>query len=314
MAYYDIGKFEDAEKWLNRAKQADKTYAASQYNLGRIAFERKRFDEAAKIFETILKKDPDNILALRAAAYTRIKMGDIEIAQKHYSRLLTLVPESSDDGYNHSLVLFAMAKYSEAEEILEKYPFAMLENKEIQLLFARIQGKQNKVEAIDSFSAWLTANPEYTDKAALLRARYEYALVLEHHEFYARALEELKTANEAAAKTSKDPTKNEIIFSIARVLLIAEGASNEGLKELQSAVDDGYKDLEAIESLLTHPKISDANKKELSSIIDSIKREEFAEQEKQKNAEEQKQQEQLEKEANQNETETSETNLEAGSE
>ena len=307
MAYYDLGKYEDAEKWLNRAKQADKTYAASQYNLGRIAYERKRFDEAVKIFESILKKDPDNILALRAAAYTRIKMGEIETAQKHYSRLLVLVPESSDDGYNHALVLFAMKRYSEAEEILEKYPFAMQESKEAQLLFARSQGKQNKVEAIDNFSAWLSANSDYADKVAAVRARFEYAQVLEHHEFYARALEEFKKAHENIAESSTEPAKNEIRFAVARVLLIAEGESNVGVTEMQGAVTDGFKNIEAIEELINHTKISAANKTALSSIVDNIRREELAEQERQKQAEEQAQEEQ----ANQSETGTSETDSEA---
>ena len=312
MAYYDLGKYEDAEKWLNRAKQADKTYAASQYNLGRIAFERKRFDEAVKIFESILKKDPDNILALRAAAYTRIKMGDIEIAQKHYSRLLVLVPESSDDGYNHALVLFAMKRYSEVEEILEKYPFSMLENKEVQLLFARSQGKQNKVEAIDNFAAWLSANSDYSDKAAATRARFEYAQVLEHHEFYARALEEFRKAHEDTAAAATEPAKKEIRFAIARVLLIAEGESSAGVTEMQSAVDDGFKNIEAIEELINHAKISAANKTALSSIVENLKREEFAEQERQRLEEEKLQQEKETEEIV--ETEISETDSEADSE
>ena len=97
MAYFDLGKYEDAEKWLNRAMQSDRTMTASQYNLGRLAFERQRYSEAARHFEDVLKKDPNNVLALRAAAYTRIKTGDIDIAQRHYSRLLELVPENADD-------------------------------------------------------------------------------------------------------------------------------------------------------------------------------------------------------------------------
>ncbi|MDR2258264.1 MAG: tetratricopeptide repeat protein, partial [Treponema sp.] len=75
MAYFELGKFEEAEKWLNRARAADKTKTASEYNLGRIAFEAGRYQDAAKLFERILKKDPENVMALKAAAYTRIKTG-----------------------------------------------------------------------------------------------------------------------------------------------------------------------------------------------------------------------------------------------
>jgi len=264
MAFYDLGKFEDAEKWLSRARQADRTYVASQYNLGRIAFERKRFSDAAGLFEGILKKDPDNLLALRAAAYTRIKMGDIERAQRHYSKLLELVPESADDGYNHALVLFAMNRFEESEETLNRFPFALSDNKDMQLLRARSQGKQNKVEAIDSFAAWLSVNSDN-------KARYEYAHVLEHHEFYARALEELRKALEDAPAVSADPAKNEIRFAIARVLLIAE-TSNEGITEMQGAVNDGFNNIEAIEKLITSDKISAANRNSLRDIADNMRR------------------------------------------
>jgi len=308
MAYYDLGKYEDAEKWLTRARQADKTFTASQYNLGRIAFERNRLEDAAKLFEDILKKDPVNILALRAAAYTRIKMADIENADKHYSKLLELIPESSDDGYNHALVLFAMERYGDAEDVLAKYPFALQENKDIQLLHARAQGRQNKVEAIESFSAWLVNNSDP-------KARYEYALVLEYHEFYARALEELRKALSDSADNAADPKKNEIRFAIARVLLIAESDNNSGVTELQEAVKDGYSNIDAIEELLSNNKISNLNKNDIRSIIDNIRREALAAEEKKKLEEEEaKAIREAALEAEQTEENVSETDSETGSE
>ncbi|MCL2185065.1 MAG: tetratricopeptide repeat protein [Treponema sp.] len=263
MAYFELGKFDEAEKWLNRARQADKTYVASQYNLGRLAFEQNRFEEAIKHFEGILKRDPDNVLALRACAYTRIKMGNIEIARKHYARLLLLVPESADDGYNHALVLFAMEMYGEAEEVLAKYPFAMHENKDIQLLFARSQGKQNKVEAIESFSNWLSINTSH-------KARYEYALVLEFHEMYARAIEEFRQALKETTSDSNDPKQNEIQFALAKVLLIADSDSNEGIIEMQKAVDQGFKNISALEELIRNPLISNVYTPVLQNIIDNL--------------------------------------------
>jgi len=272
MAYYDLGKFEEAEKWLYRARQANKTYAASQYNLGRIAFERQHFSEAAELFEGILKRDPNNILALRAAAFTRIKTGDIEISQRHYSKVLELVPESSDDGYNHALLLFAMERYEEAEEQLNKYPFALLENKDVQLLFARSQGKQNKVEAINSFTKWFSQNNDY-------KARYEYGAVLIHHEFYARAIEELRKSLTDAPDKASDPKKNEIRFAIAKALLVAERESNSGATEMQAAVNDGFKDIAAIEEIIKGGKLSAANLTAIRAIADNLRRAEIAEQE-----------------------------------
>jgi len=263
MAYFELEKYEEAEKWLNRASQAKRTMVASTYNLGRLAYERQRYDEAAKHFESILKRDPNNILALKAAAYSRIKTGEIEKAEKHYSRLLSLVPESADDGYNHALVLFAMGRHAESEEVLERYPIAMQENKDVMLLHARNQSAQNKVEAIDSFAAWLEINSD-------VKARYEYAGVLEHHSFYARALEEYRKALSEITATTTDPKKGDVRFAIARVLLIADGGSSEGITEMQGAVNDGFNDIAAIERM-TH-QVGASQRDALREIINNMRR------------------------------------------
>jgi len=264
MAYFELGKYEEAEKWLNRAKQADRTMVASTYNLGRIAFESKRYEDAAKLFESVLKKDGDNVLALKAAAYSRIKTGDIEIAEKHYSKLFSLVPESADDGYNHALILFALERYPKAEEVLEKYPAALQENKDTMLLYARCQAKLKKVEAIDSFNNWLAVNTD-------AKVRYEYAQVLEDNTFYVRAIEEYrKTLTEITDKTV-NPKKNEVRFALAKVLIMADGNNADGVKELKDAVADGYSDIESVEKLLNN-KISAANKNDIQEIISNMKK------------------------------------------
>jgi len=276
MAYYALGKYEEAEIWLDRARKADRTMTASQYNLGRIAFETKNYEGAAKHFEGILKKDPDNILALRAAAYTRIKMGDIEKAEKHYNRLLELVPESADDGYNHALVLFAMERYEKAEEVIEKYPFSLQDNNDLLLIYARTKKALNKVEAIDNYAKWLAGN---TDN----KVRYEYAQLLEKHELYARAMEEYRailsdspetTAADAAATANAggDFKKSDVRFSLARLLLTADASSGEGITEMETAVREGYDNIEEMETLQKNTKVSAVNRDKLRTIVNGMQR------------------------------------------
>jgi len=264
MAYYDLGKFDEAERWLNRAKLADRTMVASTYNLGRIAYETKRYDDAAKYFEAVLKRDKDNIPALKAAAYSRIRTGDIETAEKHYAKLLSLVPESADDGYNHALVLFALERYAKSMEVLEKYPAALEENKDVMLLYARCQAKLKKVEAIDSFSAWLSVNTD-------AKVRYEYALILEENNLYARAIEEYRKALTEIAANAVNPAKHDIRFALARTLIIADGDNTEGITELQNAVNDKFSDIDAVEKILTL-KISASNRTAVQNIINNMKK------------------------------------------
>jgi tetratricopeptide (TPR) repeat protein len=268
MAYFELGKFAEAEQWLNRARSVDKTKSASEYNLGRIAFATGRYEDAVRHFEGILKRDPENVLALKAAAYTRIKTGEIEKAESHYQKLLTLVPESVDDGYNYALVLYAMEKYTIAEEVLNKYPFALLDNSDVLLLYARAQKAQGKVEAVDSYARWLDNNSEKADP----KVRYEYAELLETGELFARALEEYRVTLSGLTQTSVDPSRADVRFAIARVLLIADSESSEGISELEEAVKDGFADIEAIEKIVNDERVSAANKNSLNTIIAGIQR------------------------------------------
>jgi len=264
MAYYDLGKFDEAEKWFNRARLADRTMVASTYNLGRIAYETQRYEDAVRYFESVLRKDKDNVTALKAAAYSRIKIGDIEAAEKHYSKLLSLVPESADDGYNHALVLFALERYAKAEEVLEKYPASLLENKDNMLLYARCQAKQKKAEAIDSFANYLSVNSD-------AKARYEYGQVLEENTLYARAIEEYRKALTEIAANAVNPKKSEIRFALAKTLIIADGENAEGITELQNAVNDGFNDIPAVENILTK-NISAANKTSVQNVISNMRK------------------------------------------
>jgi tetratricopeptide (TPR) repeat protein len=269
MAYYDIGKYEEAEKWLIRAKAKDRTKTASEYNLGRIAFEAKRYDEAAGYFESILKRDPDNVLALKAAAYTHIKNGDIARASDLYKRLLALVPDSYDDGYNYALVLFAMKKYDEAERVLKTYEYALLDNNDVLLLYARAQKEQGKPEAIDSYASWLANNND-------AKVRHEYAQTLERQEMYARALDEYRIVYTALSSGAVDPSRAEVRFAIARLTLTADAENTEGVTELKAAVDEGYKNFDEIEKLLADDRISAAKKNEIRAIITEGRRAEEA--------------------------------------
>jgi len=199
-------------------------------------------------------------LALKAAAYTHIKNNNIVKAGEFYKRLLVLVPESFDDGYNYALVLFAMKKFEETEQVLKNYEFALMDNSDVLLLYARAQKEQGKPEAIDSYASWLINNNDP-------KVRYEYAQLLEGQQMYARALEELKTVYAALSSSSVDPARAEVRFNIARLTLTADSQNAEGINELKEAVSEGYNDFDEIEKLLDDGRVSAANKNEISAIV-----------------------------------------------
>jgi tetratricopeptide (TPR) repeat protein len=265
-AYYELGKFEEAEKWFNRAKSVDRTMVASEYNLGRIAFETGRYEEAAEHFEKILKRDPRNVMALKAAAYSRIKNGDIGEAEALYARVLALVPEEADSGYNYALVLYAMEKYDEAEAVLLKYPYALEENQDALLLATRTQKALNKVEAADNYAKWIGAATQ-----AVPQVLYEYAQVLEAAGLYARALEQYRAAITALQTDTETLKRSGLRFEAARLLFTADSGNDEGITELDAAAAEGFNDTEALEKLLDDSRISEAHKDAIRKTLDKIK-------------------------------------------
>jgi len=267
MAYYEMGKYAEAERWLIRARAADKTMTASDYNLGRIAFETGRYEEAAKHFERILLKDPENVIVLKAAAYSRIKNGDLEMAEAHYNKVLILVPESADDGFNYALVLYGLEKYENCEEVLNRYPFALEESSSSLLLLARAQKAQDKVEAVDTYAKWVIVSAEAVSPQGL----YEYAQVLENAEFYARALEQYDEAIKTLTKDTEDLKKSTLRFSKARLLLTQDPENPEGISELNTAAKEGFDDTKALELLLSDGRVTKTNKDHINKILNDIK-------------------------------------------
>jgi tetratricopeptide (TPR) repeat protein len=263
MAYYSTGKFNDAEKWLIRARDADRTMTASEYQLGRIAFEHKRYTEAVRYFESILKKDDKNVLALEAAAYARIKMGDTDRALVYYRRVLDIVPESADDGYNYALLLYAAGKYAESEEVISKYEYNLPGNADVQLLLSRVEDAQDKPEAIDSYALYLANNAD-------AKARCEFARTLEKHDFYARAIEAYQKALEELTKETETLKKVDIRFEIARLLFIAD-SDDAALAELQGAITDGFSDRVKIDALLADSRLSQAAQDGIKAAVDKIR-------------------------------------------
>jgi tetratricopeptide (TPR) repeat protein len=177
-----------------------------------------------------------------------------------YKRLLALVPESFDDGYNYALVLFAMNKYGEAEQVLKNYEYALLDNNDLLLLYARTQKELGRPEAIDTYASWLANNND-------AKVRYEYAGLLEGQGMYARALEEYRAAYTGLSSRSADLSRPEVRFAIAGLILTADAEKTEGAAELKGAVNEGYNNFDEIEKLLADDRISAANKDEIRAIV-----------------------------------------------
>ncbi|MDR2842632.1 MAG: tetratricopeptide repeat protein [Spirochaetaceae bacterium] len=263
MAYFEMGKYDDAERWLNRALSKNNTMRASEYNLGRIAYETGRYTEASRLFQRILKKDPKNAMALKAEAYTQIKMGNLEKAKDVYQQVMEAEPESADSGYNYALILYAMDKPEDAEKVLLKYDFSIFDNKDTLLLLARLQKAQKKLDAIDTYDKWLE---KYSDPQVL----YEYASVLETGGFYAKALEVMQKSYDTLTNDTETLKRNAVRFGLARLMLIADPTNDEAIRTLTESINSGYNDMDAINDLIKDKRLPKSRQDEIQRLADTL--------------------------------------------
>ena len=206
-------------------------------------------------------------MVLQAAAFSRIRNGDLERAEALYDRVLALIPESADDGFNYSLVLHALGKYEESEKVLTNFPFALDESASHLLLFARAQKAQNKVEALDSFARWLILIGEDPPNPLGL---FEFAQALESAGHHARALERYDEAMAALLRETPHLRQSTIRFEKSRLLLTVDPQNEEGLREFNLAVTDGFSDTEAIEALLRDNRLTQSNRTEIQRVLTDL--------------------------------------------
>jgi outer membrane protein OmpA-like peptidoglycan-associated protein/tetratricopeptide (TPR) repeat protein len=84
-------------------------------------FNSFKFEKAAEVYEDILKKNPEDITALRGAGVARMRTSHFDQAENHFAAL-TKIPTSTDkDLLDYAYVLKIQRKYDEAVVVYEKY-------------------------------------------------------------------------------------------------------------------------------------------------------------------------------------------------
>ena len=263
MAYFDVGKYDDAKKWLSHAAHDKRTMSAAEYNLGRIAFDANKYEDAVRHFKKVLTIDPQNVMTLKALAYSYLKLEDFANAETAYNtaRSLSGSDAGTDSVYNYALVLFAMKKYEDVEALLEAVPSLLADNKDCLLVYARARKALHKPEAIDDYASLAAGSAD-------AKIQYEYGTVLEEAQFYTRAVEAYRAAIKALPADSARPTLGAGHFALARALLAGDPENAEGPAELEAAVKAGFGDKKAMSDLLYTDGLSAEQKVLIQKVID----------------------------------------------
>ncbi|MEN3325939.1 MAG: eukaryotic-like serine/threonine-protein kinase [Acidobacteriota bacterium] len=119
-ALYYAGRLDEARKESLKLMETDPSFARAHYELGLVAEEEGRFDEAINEFKLGLKALPDNVAALTALGHAQARAGKRADAEQAIARLQELSKQQYVSPFQTAVVYAGMDERKLALDWLEK--------------------------------------------------------------------------------------------------------------------------------------------------------------------------------------------------
>ncbi len=251
-SYKDLGKLKESELALARAVQIDPSFFSAAYNLGMVQILSGEYKKGIDSLESLLKKEPENTIALKVLAWGYYKYGDIIQAIEVYRQILKIDTCNRDALNNISILLINQKMYQEAYSCLVR--LEDLGNADENTLYdlGVVERKLNLGSGLTWFELAYDKNPK------LEKNIIAYIDALKTNRDFKKVIplyDDLITIN-------PDPA---YLFEKAFILLTSIEDYDDGLPLLESALQKGYSDLDRIEELKEYPDLLDRDK--ILSII-----------------------------------------------
>lgn len=251
-AYYEVGNFEKAIEYYNRALADGNTNEnIIRFNLAVAYSESDRLSEGLKHFEFLLGQDPENLKVLQSVAYAYFLLDNKEDALSVYNQILEIFEFDKMALYNKALILIEDDQ-EEAERTLEKL-YALEGTSEVALLRADLLKEQDDWE---SFS-------ELMEKALMddeKNVEILESLALYHENFYQydNALYFLDKLIEY------DVSENlpGYYFRKALIELLKTEDYESGYQSLKDALVGGFDDRDRVSALLEEEQLKNVEQVE----------------------------------------------------
>jgi tetratricopeptide (TPR) repeat protein len=120
-AYANLGRYENALTYYRLAERDKTYYTAARYESARMCALLERWEDAEKIYDGLLKNDPQNKDIASSIAYVRAMSGNFLGAEQVYKDLLLNNSYDAQLYENYIRVLAAQKKGSEAKSAFETY-------------------------------------------------------------------------------------------------------------------------------------------------------------------------------------------------
>ncbi|WP_397471608.1 tetratricopeptide repeat protein, partial [Rheinheimera sp.] len=127
-------------------------------------------DRAVQTYQTMLKEQPDNVLALNNLAWLMLEKGNLSVALTHAKKAHELQPKHPDILDTYGKVLLATGDATKAKEMFEASLNVRPDASQVQLHYAEALVKTGSKEKARSVLEQLADNQEVAAQAKALMA------------------------------------------------------------------------------------------------------------------------------------------------
>jgi tetratricopeptide (TPR) repeat protein len=238
--YFALGRYEKAAELYGDALRLDPTLTDAGFNLSLSLVRLQKTDEAIKIINELLARDPKNVSVMAVLGWAYHIEGREEEALSQYDAILALSPENRDAWYNSGLILWKLNRAQDAVDRFKRLiALAPDEGDALYALGSLYLTLEDPGSAADYLDRYLQGKPDDAD-AQLLLADAE-----ERMEKYSQALD---AYDRIISINSKEPRA---WFGKARLLLTVVEDPDKGVSALTQSLELGFHDMEAIKVLLS---------------------------------------------------------------
>jgi tetratricopeptide (TPR) repeat protein len=244
-AFYDLGRFDRAAEYYQRALSLDPRLTPAGFNLARVYADKGRYADATGVLLDLLTGDPDNVLLRETLAYVHYLADEPDRAIARYTEVLALSPFNVNALYNLGRIAEQQSRNDDAIDYYRRASLADPNDAALVFSYGRRLIEVDAERGAVVLERFLDMQPADRDRLvatgdSLRRERY----FLPARRAYQKVLE--RSAVDAEA-----------LFGMASVLLIGVQDGQAGIERLREALDAGYDNPEEFIALLSARDLAD---------------------------------------------------------
>ncbi len=253
-SYFELKKYDQAARAYETALRYAPELKIAALNLARTRAESGNTTGALELLEPLAAADPENLVVAQQLAWLQYKAGQKDKAAVSWQALAQKLPADPLTQFNTGVALMAVDKKDEALAPLDTWYSLDGKNPAGVLLLADLVAATGDIVRAGSlYRAGVALSAERNPTQRLLALGE--ARMLEEQKRFGEAVEAWKTALDLPAPPGKDSGQGDAWFHLGRLQLLEIEDYNAGVKALVEAWKAGYSKPEDWKVLLDNPAL-----------------------------------------------------------